>query len=70
MFVFVWRKRSRGKGKEDEKNGDFMEQEIEHTGPKRFSYNDLVCATNDFAEEGKLGEGGFGGVYKGFLCEL
>jgi hypothetical protein len=70
VFVFVWRKRSRGKGKEGEKNGDFMEQEIEHTGPKRFSYNDLVRATNDFAEEGKLGEGGFGGVYKGFLSEL
>ncbi|XP_059446401.1 L-type lectin-domain containing receptor kinase IX.1-like [Corylus avellana] len=70
VLVFCWRKRSRGKGKEGEKNGDFMEQEIENTGPKRFSYNDLVRATNNFAEQGKLGEGGFGGVYKGFLSEL
>ncbi|KAE8008298.1 hypothetical protein FH972_004820 [Carpinus fangiana] len=70
VFVFVWRKRSRGKGKESVKNGDFMEQEIEHTGLRRFSYNELVRATNGFAEEGKLGEGGFGVVYKGFLSEF
>uniref|UniRef100_A0A2N9EGB1 non-specific serine/threonine protein kinase n=1 Tax=Fagus sylvatica TaxID=28930 RepID=A0A2N9EGB1_FAGSY len=37
---------------------------------KKFSYNELVCATNNFAEENKLGEGGFGGVYKGHLRDL
>jgi hypothetical protein len=41
-----------------------MEQEIEHTGPKRFSYDELVRATNNFAEEGKLGEGGLEGFTK------
>jgi hypothetical protein len=70
VLVFVWRKRTKGKGKEGLKNVDPMEREIEHTGPKRFSYDELVRATNDFAEEGKLGEGGFGGVYKGFLSDL
>jgi hypothetical protein len=72
VFVFVWRKRStRENGKEGVNNVDPVEREIEQgKGPKRFSYNDLVRATNDFAEEGKLGEGGFGGVYKGFLSEL
>uniref|UniRef100_A0A2N9IMU0 Protein kinase domain-containing protein n=1 Tax=Fagus sylvatica TaxID=28930 RepID=A0A2N9IMU0_FAGSY len=63
-------KRSRGK---DVKNDESlsMEREIEHgAGPKRFSYNELVRATNNFSEEGKLGEGGFGGVYKGFLNDL
>jgi hypothetical protein len=70
VLVFVWRKRTRGKGKEGVKNVDPMEREIEHTGPKRFSYDELVRATNDFAEEDKLGEGGFGGVYKGFLSDL
>ncbi|XP_062176282.1 L-type lectin-domain containing receptor kinase IX.1-like [Alnus glutinosa] len=70
VLVFVWRKRTKGKGKEGVKNVDPMEREIEHTGPKRFSYDELVRATNDFAEEGKLGEGGFGGVYKGFLSDL
>ncbi|XP_045822333.1 G-type lectin S-receptor-like serine/threonine-protein kinase SD2-5 isoform X1 [Trifolium pratense] len=33
--------------------------------PIRFSYNDLGTATNNFSE--KLGQGGFGSVYKGVL---
>ncbi|XP_058080728.1 L-type lectin-domain containing receptor kinase IX.1-like [Magnolia sinica] len=50
---------------------DPMDDDFEKgTGPKRFSYKELVLATNNFAEEGKLGEGGFGGVYKGFLTDL
>ncbi|GFY87619.1 cysteine-rich RLK (RECEPTOR-like protein kinase) 42 [Actinidia rufa] len=36
-------------------------------GPVTFSYKDLKSATNDFSEENKLGEGGFGDVYKGTL---
>lgn len=33
-------------------------------GPKDYSYADLKKATKDFREENKLGEGGFGDVYK------
>nr|GLL28596.1 L-type lectin-domain containing receptor kinase IX.1-like [Ipomoea trifida] len=40
------------------------------SGPKKFSYTELETATNNFAEEQKLGEGGFGGVYRGFLSSL
>lgn len=70
ILVYVWRKRSRGKDVKNDESSS-MEREIEHgTGPKRFSYNELVRATNNFSEEGKLGEGGFGGVYKGFLNDL
>ncbi|KAK9988767.1 hypothetical protein SO802_029006 [Lithocarpus litseifolius] len=48
-----------------------MDDEFERgTGPKKFSYNELVSATNNFAEEKKLGEGGFSGVYQGFLRDL
>ncbi|MBA0653774.1 hypothetical protein Goklo_020909 [Gossypium klotzschianum] len=39
-------------------------------GPRRFSYKDLVAATNNFSSERKLGEGGFGAVYKGYINEL
>lgn len=46
------------------------EEFIKGTGPKRFSYKELVKATNNFSEERKLGQGGFGGVYKGFVTEL
>ncbi|XVF17401.1 hypothetical protein REPUB_Repub10bG0119000 [Reevesia pubescens] len=34
-------------------------------GPRRFSYIELVSATNNVSEERKLGEGGFGAVHKG-----
>ncbi|KAJ8637535.1 hypothetical protein MRB53_011802 [Persea americana] len=48
-----------------------MDDEFEKgTGPKRFSYKELLLATRNFSEDGKLGEGGFGGVYKGFVGEM
>ncbi|KAL7199732.1 hypothetical protein ACSBR2_021940 [Camellia fascicularis] len=40
------------------------------TGPKKFSYQELATATRYFVEEEKLGQGGFGGVYRGFLKEM
>ncbi|KAK1273637.1 Cysteine-rich receptor-like protein kinase 2 [Acorus gramineus] len=36
-------------------------------GPMNFRYKDLKVSTKNFSEENKLGEGGFGGVYKGVL---
>ena len=33
-------------------------------GPVNYKYNDLKSATKNFSEENKLGEGGFGDVYK------
>ncbi|KAM0010111.1 putative protein kinase RLK-Pelle-L-LEC family [Helianthus debilis subsp. tardiflorus] len=46
---------------------DDLDREI---GPKRFPLSDLALATNNFSDEQKLGEGGFGCVYKGYLsCE-
>ncbi|RVX23371.1 L-type lectin-domain containing receptor kinase IX.1 [Vitis vinifera] len=48
-----------------------MNDDLERgAGPRRFSYGDLVSATNNFSEERKLGEGGFGGVYKGYIMDL
>ncbi|KAK8568288.1 hypothetical protein V6N12_006842 [Hibiscus sabdariffa] len=56
----------------DKYNDDAIDEEIEDefergTGPRKFSYKELVHATDDFQDIGKLGQGGFGGVYKGFL---
>ncbi|KAK7387336.1 hypothetical protein VNO78_28061 [Psophocarpus tetragonolobus] len=36
-------------------------------GPVIYKYKDLKTATNNFSAENKLGEGGFGDVYKGTL---
>ncbi|WCJ32026.1 Concanavalin A-like lectin protein kinase family protein [Euphorbia peplus] len=38
--------------------------------PRRFSYGALVSATKNFSNDRKLGEGGFGSVYKGYLTDL
>lgn len=42
-------------------------------GPVNYSYRDLKAATKNFSEENKLGEGGFGDVYKAkfntYLCD-
>ncbi|KAK7386693.1 hypothetical protein VNO78_27028 [Psophocarpus tetragonolobus] len=67
--IWRWRKKPNG-GKESNNIGldASMEYEFERgTGPKRFTYQELSNATDNFAEEGKLGEGGFGGVYKGLI---
>ena len=72
-LVWLMYKRKGGRwGEEEDLGFDLsMDDEFERgTGPKKFSYNELVSATNNSAEEKKLGEGGFGGVYQGFLRDL
>ncbi|KAM3316223.1 hypothetical protein ACQJBY_034387 [Aegilops geniculata] len=80
----LWRRRRRKQGEIHEEamehgseEGNFfdvdqaMEDDFEKgSGPKRFRYRDLVVATGNFCDDNKLGEGGFGSVYKGFLDEL
>ena len=52
------------------RNNACMDDEFEKgTGPRSFTYRELIRATNNFTKGGKLGEGGFGGVYKGLLSE-
>ncbi|KAL6145571.1 hypothetical protein ACLB2K_056257 [Fragaria x ananassa] len=56
---------------EDPMVGDAIDDEFEQgTGPRKFLYEELVRATGNFEEEQKLGQGGFGGVYKGFIKDL
>ncbi|KAK8613543.1 hypothetical protein V6N13_101302 [Hibiscus sabdariffa] len=40
------------------------------TAPRQFSYKELRLATGNFADDGLLGEGGFGKVYSGFLMDM
>ena len=69
LWFICWRKRANGN---THNFGDDVCMDIEFekgTGPKSFTYREIIHATNNFAEGGKLGEGGFGGVYKGLLIE-
>ncbi|EMS47843.1 L-type lectin-domain containing receptor kinase IX.1 [Triticum urartu] len=40
------------------------------TGPRPIPYASLAAATRNFAEEGRLGQGGSGSVYRGHMKEL
>uniref|UniRef100_A0A8R7RCG4 non-specific serine/threonine protein kinase n=1 Tax=Triticum urartu TaxID=4572 RepID=A0A8R7RCG4_TRIUA len=54
---------------DSEGEGDPMTEIEMGTGPRRFPYQELVEATRNFAAEEKLGQGGFGAVYRGYLRE-
>ncbi|KAJ3685118.1 hypothetical protein LUZ61_014282 [Rhynchospora tenuis] len=71
ILYLVRKKRLTKKNREIEMVGDeSMDDEFEKgRGPKRFQYNELAAATKDFAETEKLGEGGFGSVYRGILVD-
>uniref|UniRef100_A0A0E0BBV2 Protein kinase domain-containing protein n=1 Tax=Oryza glumipatula TaxID=40148 RepID=A0A0E0BBV2_9ORYZ len=64
LLAFLWTWRSRKLLKP--RRGDILGA-TELQGPTSFYYQDLKVATNNFCEESKLGEGGFGDVFKGLL---
>jgi serine/threonine protein kinase len=39
------------------------------TGPRRFTYHELAAAIDGFSSGNKLGEGGFGSVFRGFITD-
>ncbi|KAK1303944.1 putative L-type lectin-domain containing receptor kinase S.5 [Acorus calamus] len=39
-------------------------------GPHKFKFKDLKSATSNFSPKNKLGQGGFGTVYKGYLKQI
>ncbi|KAD4179177.1 hypothetical protein E3N88_27768 [Mikania micrantha] len=69
IAYFLWRKRKNNGDKAEELGFSVdMNHEFEMgtAGPRRFSYIELAQATTGFTEKYKLGEGSFGGVYKGY----
>nr|XP_008352687.2 L-type lectin-domain containing receptor kinase IX.1-like [Malus domestica] len=73
VWCICWRKGKTGGSSDDEDPtvNDSIDEEFEKgTGPKKFSYKKLARSTGNFDEGEKLGEGGFGGVYRGFIKDL
>lgn len=72
ITIGIWwvprQKRKRRETTRDAANLTSINNDLERgAGPRRFSYDNLVVATNNFSNDQKLGEGGFGAVYKGYL---
>ncbi|KAL4335709.1 hypothetical protein GQ457_07G003600 [Hibiscus cannabinus] len=70
--MVIWRRKKHVKRRTLENtNLISMNDDLERgAGPRRFCYSDLVSATNNFSEDRKLGEGGFGAVFRGYLNDL
>ncbi|KAF4398465.1 hypothetical protein G4B88_025444 [Cannabis sativa] len=65
LGIFIWFKRYFKKSQPLARGNIIGSTELQ--GPVNFKYNDLKHATKNFSEQTKLGEGGFGDVYKGSL---
>ncbi|KAF4353433.1 hypothetical protein F8388_005035 [Cannabis sativa] len=70
FLVLIKRKKHRGEA--EAQNLTSINYDLERGAgvPRRFSYEDLASATNNFSNERKLGEGGFGAVYRGYLRDI
>lgn len=70
-YALVWRKKKKKKDKNEEAmNLTSMNDDLERgAGPRRFSYRELAVATNNFFRDRKLGQGGFGAVYRGYFAD-
>lgn len=69
LIVVAWLFYQKGKRQKDAQpgNGNMDDAFNKGTGPRRFTYRQLSKATRGFSDDWKLGEGGFGSVYRGFL---
>ncbi|XP_057431355.1 cold-responsive protein kinase 1-like [Lotus japonicus] len=64
LALFVWLRRYKKPNRHP--RGDILGA-TELKGPVTYRYKDLKSATKNFSNDNKLGEGGFGDVYKGTL---
>ncbi|OAY35709.1 L-type lectin-domain containing receptor kinase IX.1 [Manihot esculenta] len=71
VFGILWRRKQKRRETPETMNLTSINEDLERGAiPRKFSYNDLDSATKNFSHERKLGEGGFGAVYKGYLANL
>ncbi|XP_020222262.1 G-type lectin S-receptor-like serine/threonine-protein kinase At4g27290 [Cajanus cajan] len=67
VFIFTylyWRKKKVRENASEEKKEEDREEDLDLPF---FDFATIVCATNDFSSDKRLGQGGFGPVYKGTL---
>nr|BAJ93007.1 predicted protein [Hordeum vulgare subsp. vulgare]BAJ98528.1 predicted protein [Hordeum vulgare subsp. vulgare] len=72
VAVVLWRRHKKMKANNEDNQERYahradLERGVAAGGPRRYTFNELVAATKHFAEEEKLGRGGFGSVYRGHL---
>ncbi|CAN1855133.1 Cysteine-rich receptor-like protein kinase 29 [Linum perenne] len=71
IFLFCYRRKQKRSriiaNQKSTQNGTTAVDEISNDGSLQFDFETIRVATNEFANESKLGEGGFGAVYKGKL---
>lgn len=68
--TLVWRKKKIKSKTEEGMNLTSINDDLERgAGPRRFSYRELSVATNNFSRDRKLGQGGFGAVFRGYFAD-